>query len=726
MDSAPQAAVTHLQALLRVARLARGSDLASALPEIATVVGDALGYGVVVVNLYRPAWDDLEVVAVHGGDEARELLLGTSSSREVWLGLLDERYLARGAYFLPHGAIDWGNGFTSFVPELPVHDDPGAWHPEDGLMVAMRDADDGLLAVLSVDEPRSHRRPGAVELDFLVATAGYVGAAIEQAQAAAVADRHRAAVAELLRVSSELNAGHSTQRMLQDVTMGIADALGFEKVATYLLEDDELMRPCAEVGWNVVGGVPMREVPVSGWLPLVGAEHLQEGCALIDGETADRIAPPEVPRVYSSSRSGAGAGAWRDHWLLVPLFAPDGAMIGMIWPDEPVDRMLPSREQLQALRLFADLAVSALEAAGRLEHMRRLAEHDSLTGLPNRRGLEAFLGGTDAEGWALLVFDLDHFKRINDQLGHTAGDEALVRFADVLRGALRDSDLAVRLGGEEFAVVLPHAGISAGHAVAERVRRRTHDAFADFPRALTVSVGVSAGAASHGRLREADRALYAAKRSGRDRTVVYRPDTTDALIHELGEEGSADQLGAVLLLAETLDLRDEATARHSRTVGRYAQETGRRLGLEPHRVERLRIAGVLHDIGKIGVSDEILRKPGKLDAAEWADMRRHPGLGARILANAGLHDVAGWVLAHHERIDGAGYPAGLAGDDIPLEARVLAVADAFEAMIADRPYRRAMAHEAALAELERCAGSQFDPEVVAAFLACAAEPLVAA
>jgi HD-GYP domain-containing protein (c-di-GMP phosphodiesterase class II) len=157
-------------------------------------------------------------------------------------------------------------------------------------------------------------------------------------------------------------------------------------------------------------------------------------------------------------------------------------------------------------------------------------------------------------------------------------------------------------------------------------------------------------------------------------------------------------------------------------VGRYAEEIARALGLPGERVERIRAAGVLHDIGKLGVADAVLQKPGPLTDDEWADMRRHPELGARILDHANLRDISGWVLAHHERLDGRGYPHGLAGEAIPLEARVLAVADAYEAMTADRPYRAGLGHDAAQAELRACAGSQFDARVVEAFLGMLARP----
>jgi diguanylate cyclase (GGDEF)-like protein len=189
-----------------------------------------------------------------------------------------------------------------------------------------------------------------------------------------------------------------------------------------------------------------------------------------------------------------------------------------------------------------------------------------------------------------------------------------------------------------------------------------------------------------------------------------------------GTAGSSEQsqelrLAAVMLLAETLDLRDSGTARHSRTVGALARRIAEELGLAPERVERIHAAGVLHDLGKLGIADAILHKPGKLDEAEWNEIQRHAEIGARILDHAGLDDIAGWVRAHHERIDGRGYPNEIAGEQIPLEARILAVADAYEAMIADRPYRAGMPAAAAREELVRCAGTQFDVAVVEAFLA---------
>ena len=175
-------------------------------------------------------------------------------------------------------------------------------------------------------------------------------------------------------------------------------------------------------------------------------------------------------------------------------------------------------------------------------------------------------------------------------------------------------------------------------------------------------------------------------------------------------------LAAVMSLAQALDMRDVATASHSRTVARYSEQIARELGLSQARTERIRLAGMLHDIGKIGVPDSILQKPGPLTEVEWSDMKRHPTIGARIVAQNSLEDIGEWILAHHERPDGQGYPRGLPESEIPLEARILAVADAYEAMIARRPYRPPLGPGLAREELRRWAGSQFDRRVVEVFL----------
>jgi diguanylate cyclase (GGDEF)-like protein len=323
---------------------------------------------------------------------------------------------------------------------------------------------------------------------------------------------------------------------------------------------------------------------------------------------------------------------------------------------------------------------------------------------------------------AVVIGDVDHFKEVNDRSGHQVGDAALQRLARVLESGKRQIDGVARVGGEEFALILPDTDDHGGFILAERLRCELREEFAADTVPVTISFGVASypqqGETAASLLRAADEALYAAKASGRNRTVLHSP----ALRAAAGEEGDCRDIegerfvAVVLDLAEAVDLRFSGSARHSETVGRYAETMARELGLSEQRISRVRLAGMLHDVGKVGVPDSILRKPAKLTEEEFEIVKRHPGLGAQILEHPSLADVRQWVGAHHERPDGRGYPLGLRSAEISLEAKILAVADEYEAMTSDRSYRPSIGHSAARAELRRCAGTQFEPRVVDALL----------
>jgi diguanylate cyclase (GGDEF)-like protein/putative nucleotidyltransferase with HDIG domain len=703
-----------------------GGDLQPVLEAIARVISASVGFGTVVINLYRPAWDDFEVVVVHGSEDARHLLLGETTTWTSWQGLLDPRFERQGAFMILRGEYDWDrDGSVSYVPPAAGEQGPDAWDPEDALMVPLRASSGELLGVVSVDEPLDGRRPSEDRLEVLSALVAHASIAVEHAQATAESERHRAAVEYLLRVSAQLTGRGTAAEMLDAVCMGIREGLGFQRVMVALTEGpDRRLVIHASAGWAPEEIAELPPVPLGSIAPLLRSEHQREGCVLLSRDEAEALTASELRRLPPSSYNGRGPRGWRRHWLIVPLHDRDGGFSGIVWVDDPVDRLLPTTERLQALRAFANQAISAVESARQVEHLRHVAQHDPLTGLRNRRDFEPRLDAdlrANPDVVSVLVCDLDHFKQINDSLGHDAGDDVLRRFAEILRRCTRGSDVPTRLGGEEFAVVLPRAGASAALAVGERLRRAVQAEFADFPLPVSVSVGVAATGVevetAAQLLRAGSRAMYAAKRLGRDRCVTYHRETL-GLLDSLREEGAeaGDQLVPAMLLAETLDLRDVGTARHSETVGRLAEQIARELGWEPARVDRLRAAGVLHDVGKLGISDAILYKPAALDPDEWEEIKRHPEIGARILEHANLRDIGAWVLAHHERLDGRGYPRGLSGDDIPVEARVLAVADAYEAMTADRPYRGSLGPEEAAAELRRGAGTQFDADVVDALL----------
>ena len=365
-----------------------------------------------------------------------------------------------------------------------------------------------------------------------------------------------------------------------------------------------------------------------------------------------------------------------------------------------------------------------------IERLADAAQRDHLTGCLNRRGFEAALDQelerakrTDVP-LALVVCDLDHFKQLNDDHGHPAGDRVLVEVARVLAAGKRRIDTVARVGGEEFTLLLPGSDSHGAFVLAERLRQSIKEVL---PSVVGFDLAASFGVAefpADGRtaatvLSAADQALYAAKQLGRDRVVIHKPELTVSVLALTSRGGATDdsRLATVVTLAEAVDLRDVGTAEHSRTVGRFARTIAERLGLDKDHVARIALAGVLHDVGKVAIPDSILRKPGPLDVDEQLEMRRHSEIGARMLRGAQLDDVADWVEAHHERPDGSGYPHGIVGDEIPLEARILSVADSYEAMIADRAYRKGIGYAAARDELVRGRGTQFDPGVVDAFLA---------
>jgi diguanylate cyclase (GGDEF)-like protein/putative nucleotidyltransferase with HDIG domain len=396
------------------------------------------------------------------------------------------------------------------------------------------------------------------------------------------------------------------------------------------------------------------------------------------------------------------------------LMASAALMLVVLWQRSPFLSVVLVGPLL-AIQLYQRAIVRALRAM-------RLALTDPLTGLGNHRHfherLERELQHANVRNLPLTLcfIDVDDFKRINDRFGHPAGDRVLSQLA----ARLRQTGEAFRLGGDEFALLLPGYGESAALTAASSVVERISALDLEQVGAVTVSAGVAISpqhAAERDELiRLADSALYWAKEYGKNRVRAYRPDVIE--LAELKRLASgpdrAARFRAAASLARAVDARDVYTGSHSQRVAELAARTARRLGLPDEEVELTRLAGSLHDLGKLAIPEEILRKPGPLTEPERIVLERHPQIGFRMLESLGVDPVADWVLHHHERWDGSGYPDGLSGERIPLGARIIFVADAYDAMISERVYRRRVSPEEAIAELGRCAGTQFDPDVVAA------------
>ena len=375
---------------------------------------------------------------------------------------------------------------------------------------------------------------------------------------------------------------------------------------------------------------------------------------------------------------------------------------------------------LLAISLYQRSTFNAMQAM-------RLALTDPLTGLGNHRSfqerLQRELTGAEHAGTslALCLFDLDDLKTINDRFGHPAGDAVLGHVAS----RLRQGGEAFRLGGDEFAVLLPAHDERKATAVARSIVERIATIKVENVEVVTVSAGVATyptqGAGRDELIRLADSALYWAKEDGKNRVRAYAAESIlRANLEQFADSPDrAARYRAAESLAQAVDARDAYTGRHSQRVGEYAARIARRLGADEPTIELIRLAGSLHDLGKLAIPEELLRKPTALSDGERLVLERHPQIGYRMLESLGVEPVAECVLYHHERWDGTGYPEGLAGDQIPLGARIVFVADAFDAMTADRgPTRthgRPRTEVEALAELARCAGTQFDPLVVEAF-----------
>jgi diguanylate cyclase (GGDEF)-like protein/PAS domain S-box-containing protein len=378
------------------------------------------------------------------------------------------------------------------------------------------------------------------------------------------------------------------------------------------------------------------------------------------------------------------------------------------------ERMRPRREPDGTL-LYDGVSRDVTERRRLEDQLRRSARVDALTGVHNRAHFAELAEACLAEGeHGFALLDADHFKQVNDGHGHAVGDAVLVELAARLRGELGTADHLGRWGGEEFAVLF--ADVTSDDELQARCER-LREAVAERPFASgiaqTISVGAVRGRGSLDPLAEAaDARLYAAKRLGRNR-VALCPDAPRTATAPREPEG----IGMARALAFAAGLRDEQPEAHASEVSLYATLIAERLGLPEAGVWRCRLGGWLHDVGKVAIPDSIIDKPGALDGAEWELMRTHPAIGADIVARfAQLRDAAAAVRHHHERFDGTGYPDGLAGAAIPVEARIIAAADAYSAMTSPRPYSPALPPAEAAEELRAAAGSQLDPEIVAALI----------
>ncbi len=480
--------------------------------------------------------------------------------------------------------------------------------------------------------------------------------------------------------------------------------------AVWLRERDGTVRLAAQQGVTCDSEGPLTQ--------LASVQVLADPDALSTGPALVRLA--ETAGVGAEL---ASLGRLPAEIVLAPLLSRR-AVLGVVGVGRPGSRSWEAAELQLVHSIGAQWGV-ALENARRYEYVAYLADHDSVTELYNHRALfreierELERARRKNGRLALLMMDLDNFKLFNDTYGHLVGDQVLRQVATVLTQQKRAYDLVGRYGGDEFAALLPDTDLAGALAFARRVREAMRGQPYLNPEGAKLPIRISFGVATYpdsagtavDLVARADANLLESKLRGGD-AICY--DSADG-------EHSAPALGSFSVLdglVMAVDRRDRYTRQHSEDVTRVATAIAHQMGLSSETERTLRTAGLLHDVGKIGVPDQILRKPGRLDEEEYAVVKQHVQLGVMIIKEVpNLNDVLAAVESHHERYDGKGYPRGLKGEEIPLLGRILAVADCYSAMTTDRPYRKALTPLEAKAELRRVAGTQLDPAVVEAFIA---------
>jgi diguanylate cyclase (GGDEF)-like protein/putative nucleotidyltransferase with HDIG domain len=382
---------------------------------------------------------------------------------------------------------------------------------------------------------------------------------------------------------------------------------------------------------------------------------------------------------------------------------------------DPHDFAPGAEERLQD---YADLIATAVANAETRARMDAQAATDALTGLPNHRAFRERLAEEVARAQrhgrplTVALVDVDGFRDLNDRAGLDVADEVLVEIGSLLRDVVREEDVLARLGADEYGVIFVESDRHQALMRADRARRAIAETPLRHRLRITVSIGLcdlEAATSADEALRRADSALYWAKQHGRDLCWLYDP----TVVRELDQRQRTRELDrtqalvGLRALARAIDAKDPATQEHSERVAALSARLATARGWPPDRVALLRDAALLHDVGKIGVPDAILLKDGPLDDGEFAIVREHAVLGARIVGDVLEREQIAWIAGHHERPDGRGYPGALQGDDVPEGASLLALADAWDVMVSDRSYSAPMTVEAALAEARARAGTQF-------------------
>lgn len=420
--------------------------------------------------------------------------------------------------------------------------------------------------------------------------------------------------------------------------------------------------------------------------------------------------------------------------LMVPIKLRE-ELIGFFILSERKGGEAYSQQEMDLLYTLVNNAAVVIENARMYEDAKKQANTDGLTKLYNHRYfheiLKEYVNENRYEAFSIAMIDVDLFKLYNDIHGHSAGDRALLKIAGVLRKITRNNDIVARYGGEEFAIIFPNIEGNESLKAIERIRKAVENRFCSSNKNnefLTISVGVASFPKDGNTAKEvldcADKAMYTAKHNGRNKSILFSNNENDHNnlnnhydLEKMQNNIKSAYLSAIYALAATIDAKDHYTYGHSENVSSYAVALAKAAGFEKEKIDIVRSAGLLHDIGKIGVPESILTKSDKLTSKEYEIMKKHVDISITIIKHIpSLIKVIPAIMSHHEWYDGNGYPRGIKGSNIPIEGRCLCIVDAFDAMTTDRPYRKALSTEQALNELQKYSGTQFDPNLVDVFI----------
>ncbi|MDQ2818196.1 MAG: diguanylate cyclase [Candidatus Eremiobacteraeota bacterium] len=616
-------------------------------------------------------------------------------------GSLSGHVFRDGAPLLVQSAQEW-----EFYPSIVRGDEDDV---VSALVVPMR-VGPRTIGAISVQSPRA-RAYTERDRDLMVAIAEQATIAVENSQHFEAAEQHSRELTLLAHVSRALSTQLSLKSLYQtvcDEVRAVVDAPIFF-VALESPDGKSLcMEYCIE---NAVVDALRQEQPLENSF----ARRVMESGTAVVMQNSKEIKRQSHRNVVSNNREVRSVA-------MAPLRIGDRS-IGVV-SAQSYGEGAYDEASVRLLTAIAEQLALAIQNAQLFGDAKNRADRDPLTNLFHHRYLKTRLDEEVLRArrfnrpLAVLMLDLDNFKLVNDSYGHPIGDEALRKLTSVLQATCRGSDIIGRYGGDEFMVILPETDQEHGLVIADRIEVELAERELRFEDGSAIplhcSIGLAAfpadGPTPAALISKADAALYQSKRQGRPMARMQRIGTT-----QLRLEGNfapvAELLGALLA-------RDPATRTHLEHVNAVAKQFATRLGLTPEMTESLLLASVLHDVGKIAIPEEVLRKPGRLTHDEYAAIKRHPHVGAMLIEHIpGFKDASVGVMHHHERFDGQGYPDGFARTDIPLLARIVTLIDAFSAMLVDRPYHKGMSVSAALSELRRGAGTQFDPGLVDRFSA---------